>query len=148
MSAYGILALLVQSYEITCKPPAASRSETSSSKLNILVALNALFALVTSLPLLIAPTVKLYKGPVHEDLAMLMFEEAMIGVGQNSQNNETLLVERAVCYVPQEFDALYAYCHFQEIYLQLAVPLAMVIFLFIKTADAVSDRQAVEAKKS
>ncbi|KAH9390532.1 neuropeptide Y receptor [Tyrophagus putrescentiae] len=143
VSAYGILALLMQSYEIACK--SNSKTKKSSTKLNLLVGLNALFVLVTATPLLIAPTVKPYEGPDYEDLEMLMFEEAMIGVRQN-QFNETLLVERALCYVPQEMEAIYPYCRFHELVILFAVPLIIVVYLFIKTADSIQQK-TVEAKR-
>ncbi len=145
VSAYGILALLLQCFEIACK---AHRPKTPPATLTFLVAVIWVLALVTALPLLIAPAVRVHKGPDHEDLEMLMFEhdleETETTEEKEKQSNETL-VERQACYVPYQFSAIYPYSLLLELLVQFIVPLVMVIYLFIKTADAMSSKVA-EAK--
>ena len=146
VSAYGILALLLQCFEIACK---AHRPKTPPTTLTFLVTVIWVLALVTALPLLIAPAVRVYRGPEHEDLEMLMFEhdleETEATEEEEKKNSNETLVERQACYIPYRFGAIYSYSLLLELLVQFAVPLVMVVYLFIKTADSMNSK-AVAAK--
>ncbi len=146
VSSYVILGLLMQSYEMVVKTP---RPPMSTVKLGLLIGSICLLAVVTALPMLF--THKVYPVDEHnhrlrESLETFeLYEDRHFPITQKTAM-ETLATNttRKICAVNYDQDFLF-YPRTQYFFLQFAVPLAIVFFLFIKITDTMN-KQGKSAK--
>ena len=149
VSSYVILGLLMQSYEMVVKTP---RPPMSSVKLGLLIGSICLLAVVTALPMLF--THKVYLVDEHNHRlrenhleTFELHEDRHFPITQDTAM-ETLATKatRKICAVNYDQDFLF-YPKTQYFFLQFAVPLAIVFFLFIKITDTMN-KQAGQGKSS
>ena len=139
VSSYVILGLLMQSYEMVVK---TVRPPLSTVKLGLLIGSICLLAVVTALPMLF--THKVYPVDEHnhrlrESLETFeLYEDRHFPITQETAM-ETLATNttRKICAVDYDQDFLF-YPKTQYFFLQFAVPLAIVFFLFIKITDTMN----------
>ena len=140
---YVILGLLMQSYEMVVK---TTRPPMSTVNLGLLIGSICLLAVVTALPMLWSHSVVIVKTneQVDQNLEAFEYENRSLTTLEPLMRSVSIQAVRKYCGPTHKWKFRFYWAKY--IYLPVfAVPLAIVVYLFIKITDAMS-KQAGQGK--